>query len=259
VQLAQGELPAWRPIIEGGVMGWARLDDGFHDHPKVDGISLAAVGLYTLCLTWAHRHRRRAALPGHVPASRVVRVAGRQADRLAAELVQATLWEREEGLGGYLIHDFGDYLPKERDPDELKEAGRKGAANRWQRDGNLPSDSMASDSSRASASASPTRPVPKEQELAAPAAQRERDELFEAVAEVCGITVAELTKTSRGPMNNAVGQLRSVSATPGQVKVRANRYRQRYPDTSLTPSALVKHWPALAEQNPTGQGVSGGW
>jgi len=167
-------------------MGWARLDDGFHDHPKVDGLSLAAVGLYTLCLTWAHRHRRRAALPGHVPASRVVRVAGRQADRLAAELVQAKLWEHEEGLGGYLIHDFGDYLPKERDPEERKEAGRKGAASRWQGDGKLPSTDMASDGSRASAPAFPTRPVPKEQEPAAPPAQRSRDELFEAVAEVCG-------------------------------------------------------------------------
>ena len=239
-------------------MGWARLDDGFHDHPKVDGLSLAAVGLYTLCLTWAHRHRRRAALPGHVPASRVVRVAGRQADRLAAELVQAKLWEHEEGLGGYLIHDFGDYLPKERDPEERKEAGRKGAASRWQGDGKLPSTDMASDGSRASAPAFPTRPVPKEQEPAAPPAQRSRDELFEAVAEVCGVNTTELTKASRGAMNGAVGQLRAVEASPGQVKVRANRYRQRYPDTALTPAALAKHWPSLAEQSPPKQ-VSGGW
>lgn len=123
-------------------MGWARIDDSFHDHPKVDDISLGAIGLWTLCLTWAHRHRKTASLPGHVPTARVRKVAGGQARKLAAELVGAGLWEPEDALGGYLIHDFGDYLPKERDPDERREAGRRGARNRWQSngkpDGNLP-------------------------------------------------------------------------------------------------------------------------
>lgn len=146
-------------------MGWARLDDGFHDHPKVDGLSLAAVGLYTLSLTWAHRHRRKAVVAGHVPDSRVARVGGPKAKALAAELVTAGLWESEPNLGGYLIHDFADYLPKERDPEERREAGRRGAESKWQAarqgdgkpDGKLPSDSLASDGSRASAPAFPTR------------------------------------------------------------------------------------------------------
>jgi hypothetical protein len=146
-------------------MSWARLDDGFHDHPKVDGLSLAAVGLYTLCLTWAHRHRKTAILHGHISEARVRKVAGKQGDALASELVVSGLWEIEPNIGGYVIHDFADYLPKERDPQERREAGRKGAARRWQTDskpdGNLPSNSMAnpmaSDSSRASAPASPTR------------------------------------------------------------------------------------------------------
>lgn len=144
-------------------MPWARLDDGFHDHPKVDGLSLAAVGLYTLCLTWAHRHRRTALIQGHVTVARVKKVAGRQADTLAAELVASGLWEVEPN-SGWIIHDFADYLPKERDPDERREAGKKGAASRWQGhgkpDGKLPTGSMASDSSRASAPAYPSRPVP---------------------------------------------------------------------------------------------------
>lgn len=137
-------------------MSWARLDDGFHDHPKVDGLSLAAVGLYTLCLTWAHRHRKTAVVPGHITEARVRKVAGNKGPALALELERATLWEAEPNLGGWVIHDFTDYLPKERDPDERAAAGRKGAASRWQDDGkpdgNLPSKSMgngmASDGSR---------------------------------------------------------------------------------------------------------------
>lgn len=153
-------------------MAWARIDDGFHDHPKIDELSLAAVGLWTLCLTWAHRHRKTALVPGHITEARVRKIAGKQADSLAQELVTSRLWEIETGIGGWVIHDFADYLPKERDPDERREAGRKGAASRWQDgkqpdgkqdgkpDSNLPADSMASDSSRASAPASPSRPVP---------------------------------------------------------------------------------------------------
>lgn len=86
------------------------------------------------------------------------------APKLALELVRAGLWEPEDNIGGWVIHDFADYLPKERDPDERREAGRRGAQKRWeaakQDDGNLPSGSMANDGSRASARAFPSRPVP---------------------------------------------------------------------------------------------------
>lgn len=166
-------------------MPWARLDDNFHDHPKVDGLSLAAVGLYTLCLTWAHRHRKTAALPGHVSIARVRKVAPKNALKLALELTQSGLWEDAPNtLGGYVIHDFNEYLPKERDPEERAQAGRKGALKRWEDDrkqhgnlpsvangkpdgkpdGNLPATSMANpmanDGSRASARAFPTRTRP---------------------------------------------------------------------------------------------------
>lgn len=161
-------------------MGWARLDDGFHDHPKVDGLSLAAVGLWTLCLTHAHRHRRTAPTQGHVAEARARKFAGSQAHRLASELMDAGLWEPVEG--GWLIHDFADYTRKERDPEEARNSGRKGAASKWQ---NAPPDmanshpnsqevatglaseklanGMANDGSRASAPASPTRTQPKDE------------------------------------------------------------------------------------------------
>ena len=175
-------------------MGWARLDDGFHDHPKVDELSLAAVGLWTLCLTWAHRHRKTSTVPGAISQRRVDKIAGDQAEELAGELVASGLWE-VSALGGWLIHDFTDYQPRERDADEASAAGRRGAASRWQSDGKpmanshatamavshdvaipddgkqppkamadthapIVHDDMANDASRASARAFPSRPVP---------------------------------------------------------------------------------------------------
>lgn len=146
-------------------MAWARIDDGFHDHPKVDELSLGAVGLWTLCLTWAHRHRRTASVAGHVTDARVRKVAGKNGEKFAAELVAARLWDVEIHIGGWVIHDFADYLPKQRDPEELRDSGRKGAAKRWQPDGSLPSEGMANDGSRASAPAFPSRPVPNSDSL----------------------------------------------------------------------------------------------
>lgn len=116
-------------------MPWARLDDDFHDHPKVDPLSLAAVGLWTLNFTWAHRHRRDAALPGFIPEARVRKQAGRAFNALATELTTPPpgkkfgLWEPVEG--GYLIHNFERYLPKARDPEEAAANARAAAAKRW--------------------------------------------------------------------------------------------------------------------------------
>jgi hypothetical protein len=132
-------------------MPWARIDDGFDDHPKVlwlleheDGA--AAIGLWTLCLTWAHRNtRRQGKIPGRLPASlprRYIGVLGRDAAKL---LVEAELWEPLED--GWQIHDFEMYLPTAETSEARSEAGKKGAAARWAkrgkaaaRDGKLPSE-----------------------------------------------------------------------------------------------------------------------
>lgn len=121
-------------------MGWARLDDTFHDHPKVDPLSLAAVGLWTLNFTWAHRHRRTAAVPGFIPEARVRKQAGRQYTALVTELTtpppgkEHGMWEAVDG--GFIIHDFSHYLPKARDPVEAAANARAAAAARWGLDAN---------------------------------------------------------------------------------------------------------------------------
>jgi hypothetical protein len=90
---------------------------------------------------------------------------------------------------------------------------------------------------------------------------RPRDDLFDTVADVCGITVAELTPSARGALNKALKDLRSVDAQPGEVADRAAAFRRRYKLASLTPMALAKHWPQLGPESdhandPLGRAVA---
>lgn len=93
-----------------------------------------------------------------------------------------------------------------------------------------------------------TEREPEEKTLA-PAARekpaKKKDELFEAVASACGIDIKQLTGTSRGQLNKATKELRDIGATPDQVEGKARAYRTQYENATLTPVALVKHWPSL--------------
>lgn len=78
---------------------------------------------------------------------------------------------------------------------------------------------------------------------------RSRDELFEVVAEVCGIDWGELTDTARGALNKAVAQLRALEASPEEIRRRAANWPY---DVPLTPPGLAKHWPALGTARASG-------
>ena len=86
---------------------------------------------------------------------------------------------------------------------------------------------------------------------AAPRESAKRDELFEAVAEACGIDWRTLTQSGRGPLNRAVKELRDIGVSADQVGGRAAAYKKQYPDAALTPMALTKHWASLAPATKT--------
>lgn len=122
-------------------MPWARIDDAFDDHPKVLAVleheqGGAAIGLWTLCLTWAHRNTlKRGKTPGLISASLPRRYLGPGARDMAALLVKEGLWEPLAEGDGWMIHDFELYLPTAQTSQARSEAGRKGAANRWAANG----------------------------------------------------------------------------------------------------------------------------
>ena len=116
-------------------MAWARLDDGFHDHPKVLALlergtdGLAAIGMWTVTRTWTARHNT--AFIGERTASKVTGASLVRTRKLAALLLDVGLFDRttDEKLG-WNLHDADDYS---RDALSAKrsEAGKKGAESRW--------------------------------------------------------------------------------------------------------------------------------
>lgn len=69
-------------------MTWFYVDDNFSTHPKCIGISMEAVGVWTMAGTWCARHLT----DGYIPADALPMVCGRKVNRAAQELVNRTLW-----------------------------------------------------------------------------------------------------------------------------------------------------------------------
>lgn len=149
-------------------MGWARLDDSFHDHPKLIGLSLEALGLWTKCFTWAHRHHGSGPVLGFLPKGLPETFAGNRGRKLGNELVTHSLWDEVEQ--GWLIHDYEDYLPASEKPATANDirkarsdAGKRGAEARWGK-----ADAMQDDSKLLSdpdgKPMPPTRPDPSHEE-----------------------------------------------------------------------------------------------
>ena len=157
-------------------MGWVRLDDGLHDHPKFTRLTdlasspleeMATVGLWTYCRTWAARHPREVngrKTAGIVTRGVVRRFAGDAGDAMAALLVKAELWVPVDN--GWEIHDAHLYEQPGgvTDPAEVSakraEAGRKGAASRWQNNGKAKASAKQTDGNAITGDGRANGPVP---------------------------------------------------------------------------------------------------
>lgn len=82
--------------------------------------------------------------------------------------------------------------------------------------------------------------------IGAAGAGRERDLLWDAIVEACGIDPQAITKGMRGEIAAAVKALRDVNADPAEVPARARSYGKMMSSAVLSPSALAKWWPTLA-------------
>jgi hypothetical protein len=122
-------------------VSWVRLDDTLHSHPKVLDAGLEALGLWALALS----HCGAYLTDGHVRRAAAMRLAGAPdvLERLASTLVRVGLWEVHPSGDGWQVHDFLAYNPSRAEvqsqrsdlSEKRAEAGRKGAASRWHRDG----------------------------------------------------------------------------------------------------------------------------
>lgn len=142
-------------------MPWFKIDDGFWSHPKVLELSPEAVALWVRAGSYCAGHLT----DGEVKPS-ILRLMGAN-DAQAKELVDSGLWDFAGG--SWWFHDWAEYQPSASATKEKRaalsaersKAGAKGAAKRWQKDGNsdgkLPSVSHEGVDGKPIA---PSRPVP---------------------------------------------------------------------------------------------------
>lgn len=83
-------------------MPWFRVEDNFHQHPKVLRAGNAAVGLWVRCGTWSAQYLTDGFIPANIAATY-----GRP--REIRQLVIAHLWAENDG--GFLMTDYLDYNP----------------------------------------------------------------------------------------------------------------------------------------------------
>jgi len=123
---------------------WVRLDDRFRSHPKVLRAGARAAYLWICGLSYCAEQLT----DGHIPLEAVPSLVPefRDSAHLVKRLVEVGLWESRDGE--YVVHDYSDWQPPS---DEVRarradvsakraEAGKRGAAARWQRNGNGPDD-----------------------------------------------------------------------------------------------------------------------
>jgi hypothetical protein len=103
-------------------MTWARIDDGFHAHPKIAPLSLAARGLFVTAISYSAHYLT----DGTVPAD-VLRgfTRGHEGRRALRELVGVGLLV--ETPSGCTIHDYLDHNPSraEIEAKRARETSRK--------------------------------------------------------------------------------------------------------------------------------------
>jgi hypothetical protein len=94
----------------------------------------------------------------------------------------------------------------------------------------------------------PTTPRPAEKTLKTPRPARPRDPLFDALARTCNSAPEGMTPTECKACGVALSEIRKASPdlTPSEIDRRAESFRRKFPNASVTPNALKRHWSALA-------------
>lgn len=114
-------------------MSWAKFTDTYHTNAKILSVPVPARWLHVSSVTYAHsllRDGKPDLVKGFLTEAQAIAHCKGQDVPLKHidDLVNAGLWDRVEG--GFLIHNFDDYLKKPVDQTKSA-AGKLGAAARW--------------------------------------------------------------------------------------------------------------------------------
>lgn len=190
-------------------------------------------------------------------------------------LIEAGVWE--ECRGGYCIHDYGEYQRTRAEIEEEREkkrrAGQAGGQARAQASAKAraQADDIAPAQAESKQNSSPN-PNPykspngllreHDSEPSKPARPRVPDPIFDTFCDVLGIEPNRLNKTERGRLNIACKDVRDVQGTPDDIRLAAERYRQRWPDIDMTAKGIAGNWQMLLKDTgisraPTAEEVYG--
>lgn len=114
---------------------WGKLDDKFWSHRKVLAAGNEATGAFVRMLSYCCDHGTEGKV--EPPVAWMIGCANTLA--IVAKLVEVGLLDPTEG-GGWMVHDFAVYNPtatamakrREEVSEKRREAGKRGAQNRWQ-------------------------------------------------------------------------------------------------------------------------------
>lgn len=117
-------------------MTWVNLDDQFPEHPNNDGLSDAAFRLHVAGICYANRHLT----DGRVAEEKVARLVPKFRKAALDELLAGDKPHWQLNGSGYVIRDYLQWNKSRAEITEERErlhkmrsdAGKKGAASRWQ-------------------------------------------------------------------------------------------------------------------------------
>lgn len=249
---------------------YVKLDVNYDDDPAIIEAGEKAELLYLRGLALA----KRTLSDGFIADVQLGRMGLPGVKARAQRLVDVNLWIRDDDLGGYVIRTWSKRNKSKAEVEQLvetrAEAGKKGGiASGQSRRGKQ----LASDSANQSAEPNPNQTpnpeteqrqsraeqqplgdaVPAPQETTGPPARPPRppDPIWEALIDVCGLSGQEPTPSARGAWNKAAAELRGLKATPDEIRDHARAFRRRWPDVSMTPSALARRWAEAVADTPT--------
>lgn len=136
-------------------MTWAKLDDRFHEHRKVQRalrVEPASIALHVMAITYCAGHETDGFVDDEFVGRQPLKMTVRQ--RATGALEQAGMWERV--AEGWMIHDYLDFHPsrEELTARRVKDSERKARGR----------DTLSARTPRGihseSARPDPTRPVP---------------------------------------------------------------------------------------------------
>jgi len=241
------------------VGNWIKFSVDFADHPKALGLSAESCWMYVCGLSYSAKYFT----DGRIPKAQLTRLSNvRSAARCTEALISAGLWKWSSCGQSVVIHDYLEWQTSKAEVEEIREKSRlrqektrqkqieadearhavvtrdKGALSR-----------VTNGEVRALEVEVETEVEVELNTLATDSVDCGKESFTEAVMSVCKLAQTDLTESARGAIASAVKQLRDAGASPGEIEARAEIYRRLYPDATLTPSALVKHWPALTRES----------